>query len=73
MFVLTYGNTQYCAHVAHDGRPKTHPLGKSSPTPKSWPTGHVSFAAAVAAYHGVTAKAAAEPSALPELNVTLEA
>ena len=58
MFVLSDADRQYCSHHAHDGH------GSVGPTPSLWPTGHLSFAAAVALYHGI------RPS-LPELNVIL--
>lgn len=72
MFVLQPGTTQYCAHQTHDGIPKGRPGGPAGPTRKLWPTGHLSFDAAKAAYTVSTTKAAAEPSALPELDITLE-
>ena len=69
MFVLQPGHTQYCAHQTHDGVPKGAPGGPKPPTRKLWPTGHLSFDEAVTSYHGLTDKAAAEPSALPELTL----
>ena len=65
MMVLVSG-LQYCPDQSHD------PHGKKPGTRNLWPGGHVSFAAAVAEYHGATTKAAGEPSALPELDITLE-
>jgi hypothetical protein len=68
MFVLNSANdVQYCADQSHDAHGKARPA-----TRNFWPTGHLSFAEAERVYSGTTAKAAAEPSALPTLDITLE-
>jgi hypothetical protein len=69
MLVIRGTQTQYCPDQGHDGTP-----GKDGQPPSRsfWPTGFRSFEAALAEYHGATAKAASEPSALPTLDITLE-
>jgi|GEM_PF-3075918 len=61
--------TQYCPHQSHDGIWTKE--GKRPATRSLWPGDWRSFAEAAAAYNGVT-QGSSEPSALPELDITLE-
>ncbi len=69
MHVTPGTKRQYCPDQSHDGPRLPH---KRPATRAFWPFGWRSFEAAAAEYNGSTTKAAAEPSALPELNITLE-
>ena len=47
MYLLSGTQTQWCAHVAHDGRPMNHPMGPAVRSRAKWPFGHESFRKAV--------------------------
>lgn len=66
MLVLQSGR-QYCPHVEHAGRPKTHPRGASSATRCFWPGGWKTFADEVTRYNEATSGEAAK--ALPDIDM----
>jgi len=46
-FIHGPGKVQWCAHVSHEGRPASHPLGKAPATRSKWPQGDDAFRRAV--------------------------
>lgn len=67
MLVIRGTNRQHCPDQSHDGAWSKD--GHEDRTRAFWPLN--GFAAAVAAYHAST-ETAVEPSALPDLDITLE-
>lgn len=70
MVLIRGTDRQYCPDQSHDGMWTDG--GKRPATRAFWPSGWKSFEAASASYNAGTTKAAGEPSALPELDITLE-
>lgn len=70
MVVIPGADRQFCPDQSHDGLWADGVKGER--TRAFWPTGWKSFEDAVTRYNQGTTKAAGEPSALPELDITLE-